>query len=88
MKRANSPPACQGKRMGIDEQTVQEIVRRILSVAKPDKIILFGSAATGENGQVRHRLRLSPPAPSRRMGDSASHAAYPARFSACRPVSP
>jgi predicted nucleotidyltransferase len=34
--------------MGIDEQTVQEIVRRILSVAKPDKIILFGSAATGE----------------------------------------
>ena len=34
--------------MGIDEQTVQEIVRRILSVAKPDKIILFGSAATGQ----------------------------------------
>ena len=34
--------------MGIDEQTVQEIVRRILSVAEPDKIILFGSAATGE----------------------------------------
>lgn len=34
--------------MGIDEQTVREIVRRILSVAKPDKIILFGSAATGQ----------------------------------------
>ncbi len=34
--------------MGIDEQTVQEIVRRILSVGKPDKIILFGSAATGQ----------------------------------------
>ena len=34
--------------MGIDEQTVQEIVRRIVSVVKPDKIILFGSAATGE----------------------------------------
>ena len=34
--------------MGIDEQTVQEIVRRILSVAKPDKVILFGSAATGQ----------------------------------------
>ena len=33
--------------MGIDEKTVQEIVRRILSVARPDKIILFGSAATG-----------------------------------------
>ena len=34
--------------MGIDEQIVQGIVRRILSVAAPDKIILFGSAATGE----------------------------------------
>lgn len=34
--------------MGIDEQTVQKIVRRILSVAAPDKIILFGSAARGE----------------------------------------
>jgi len=34
--------------MGIDEETIQEIVRRILSVAKPDKIILFGSAAAGQ----------------------------------------
>ena len=34
--------------MGIDEQTIQEIVQRILTVAKPDKIILFGSAATGQ----------------------------------------
>jgi predicted nucleotidyltransferase len=34
--------------MGVDEQTIQEIIRRILSVAQPDKIILFGSAATGE----------------------------------------
>ncbi|MBN1553537.1 MAG: nucleotidyltransferase domain-containing protein [Phycisphaerae bacterium] len=34
--------------MGIDEQTVKTIVRRILSVTRPDKIILFGSAATGE----------------------------------------
>ncbi len=31
--------------MGIDESIVHDIVRRILSVAKPDKIILFGSAA-------------------------------------------
>jgi len=34
--------------MGIDDITIREIVRRILSVAKPDKVILFGSAATGE----------------------------------------
>jgi predicted nucleotidyltransferase len=33
--------------MGIDEGLVHEIVRRILGVAKPDRIILFGSAATG-----------------------------------------
>jgi len=34
--------------MGIDDQTIQEIVRRILTVTQPDKIILFGSAATGQ----------------------------------------
>ena len=34
--------------MGIDESLAKEIVRRILSVAAPDKIILFGSAATGQ----------------------------------------
>jgi predicted nucleotidyltransferase len=33
--------------MGIDERLTQEIVRRILSVSSPDRIILFGSAATG-----------------------------------------
>ena len=27
---------------------IEEIVRRILAVANPDKIILFGSAATGQ----------------------------------------
>lgn len=33
--------------MGVDEQTVKTIVQRILSVAKPDKITMSGSAATG-----------------------------------------
>ena len=32
----------------IDDKLIQEIVRRVLSVAQPEKIILFGSAATGE----------------------------------------
>jgi len=32
----------------IDDALIKEIVRRVLSVASPDKIILFGSAATGE----------------------------------------
>jgi len=31
----------------IGEDLIQEIVRRILTVADPEKIILFGSAATG-----------------------------------------
>ncbi len=31
----------------VDQATLHEIVRRILSVASPEKIILFGSAATG-----------------------------------------
>lgn len=34
--------------MGIDESIIQEIIKRILAVAQPDRIILFGSAATGE----------------------------------------
>ena len=33
--------------MGIDENLIQDSVRRILSVTTPDRIILFGSAATG-----------------------------------------
>jgi len=32
----------------IDDALIHEIVGRVLSVARPDKIILFGSAATGK----------------------------------------
>jgi len=34
--------------MVVDKATIREIVRRILSVTKPDRITIFGSAATGE----------------------------------------
>ena len=34
--------------MGVDETVLTEVVRRVLAVAKPDRIILFGSAATGQ----------------------------------------
>jgi uncharacterized protein len=34
--------------VGLDESLIREIVRRVLSVARPDRIILFGSAATGK----------------------------------------
>ncbi len=33
--------------MGIDQATIDEILRRILSISKADRIILYGSAATG-----------------------------------------
>ena len=32
----------------LDQQTLDDIIRRIVEVAKPEKIILFGSAARGE----------------------------------------
>jgi len=34
--------------MTVDETLLDEIVRRVLSVARPERIILFGSAATGQ----------------------------------------
>ena len=34
----------------LSTETLDEIIRRIVEVAKPDKIILFGSAARGEMG--------------------------------------
>ena len=34
--------------ISVDETLLNEIVRRVLSVAKPDRIILFGSAASGQ----------------------------------------
>jgi predicted nucleotidyltransferase len=34
----------------VDQKTLDEIIRRIVDVAQPKKIILFGSAATGRMG--------------------------------------
>ena len=33
-----------------DPRTLQEIIRRVVEVAQPERIILFGSAARGEMG--------------------------------------
>ena len=38
------------RRKIVNEEILQEIVRRIVEVAKPEKIILFGSAVRGEMG--------------------------------------
>jgi predicted nucleotidyltransferase len=34
--------------MGIDQNLIKKIIRRILSAARPAQIILFGSAVTGK----------------------------------------
>ena len=34
--------------MNVDQTLLNEVVRRVLTVARPDRIILFGSAATGQ----------------------------------------
>ena len=34
--------------MTVDETLLDEVVRRVLMVARPERIILFGSAATGQ----------------------------------------
>src|ERR1035441_6920630 len=37
--------------MAVDETLAREIIRRILTVAEPDRISLFGSAAAGQMTQ-------------------------------------
>jgi uncharacterized protein len=34
--------------MGVDETLLSEVVRRVLTVAHPNRIILFGSAVSGQ----------------------------------------
>lgn len=36
--------------MTVDDAVLAEIIRRIVEVARPDRIILFGSAVTGRMG--------------------------------------
>jgi predicted nucleotidyltransferase len=57
--------------LGVDPPFLEEILRRVVEVAKPDRIILFGSAARGDmrpdsdidllviKSDVAHRRRLA-----------------------------
>jgi predicted nucleotidyltransferase len=57
--------------MGIDDSLARRIVERVLSVATPDRIILFGSAATG--GMTRDSdidLLIVGPSPAGRHEES------------------
>ena len=40
----------------LDPQILDEIIRRVVEVAEPEKIILFGSAARGEIYMNLHRV--------------------------------
>jgi predicted nucleotidyltransferase len=63
-------PAAAAARRAPDPEVLAEVVRRIVAVAQPERIILFGSAARGEMGPdsdidllvvksgVEHRRRL------------------------------
>ena len=58
--------------MGIDDSLVREIVRRLLGVAHPDRIILFGSAATSEMTRDSDiDLLIVAPAPSNTLDERA-----------------
>jgi predicted nucleotidyltransferase len=50
MSDAHREPQMSKGGQGIDHPHLEEIVRRIVEVAKPDRIILFGSAARGQGG--------------------------------------
>ena len=51
--------------MSVDETLLNEVVRRVLTVAHPDRIILFGSAATGQmNKDSDIDLLIVEPAPA------------------------
>lgn len=48
-RRSMEGEAMAGRRM-VDQKTLNDIIRRIVEVAHPEKIILFGSAVRGEMG--------------------------------------
>ncbi len=57
--------------MAIHDGLAQEIVRRVLTAANPDRIILFGSAATGQmNRDSDIDLLIVEPAPANRHEES------------------
>ncbi|MEX2261918.1 MAG: nucleotidyltransferase domain-containing protein [Bryobacteraceae bacterium] len=59
--------------MGVDERLLHEVVRRVLSVARPDKIILFGSAATGQMTKDSDiDLLIVEPSPKNRHEESVA----------------
>jgi predicted nucleotidyltransferase len=59
--------------MGVDEAILREIVRRVLKVARPERIILFGSAVAGQMTKDSDiDLLVVEPAPGNRHEESVA----------------
>jgi len=56
--------------MNLDQKLIEEIIGRILKITQPERIILFGSAATGKMTRDKDIdlivLKKAPPANSRK----------------------
>lgn len=70
--------------MGVDEALLDKIVHRVLSVAQPERIILFGSAAVGRMNRdsdidllVLERAPLDARKESVRIGDALRGLGFP-----------
>ncbi len=50
IKKRARRAATKTRRLSVNDARLAEIVRRVVQVAQPEKIILFGSAARGEMG--------------------------------------
>ena len=59
--------------MGLDETLLNQLVSRVLTVSRPDKIILLGSAATGQMTKDSDiDLLIVEPAPANRHDESVA----------------
>jgi predicted nucleotidyltransferase len=63
------------KKKILSEETLQEIVRRIVAAVRPEKIILFGSAAREEMGPDSDLDLLVIKSCRKPVGDCAGHPA-------------
>jgi len=59
--------------MGLDETLLNQLVSRVLTVSRPDKIILYGSAVTGQMTKDSDiDLLIVEPAPANRHDESVA----------------
>lgn len=52
MAQTKGKSFCKQHNCGLDEKLIQQIINKILSYKKPEKIVLYGSRATGDFKRV------------------------------------